>query len=289
LAVSLKKSVITIVGLGLMGGSLGKTLVRGKICREVRALVRRDSAAHEAVRSGVVHLAGSDGQSIIDGADIVIFAVPVRTIESQVKEFEKFYRKGAVITDMGSVKAGIVKSMESLRDDVIPVGGHPMCGKEKAGLENADPELFKNKVWALTPCARTTSEAMDLLSDLITAVGARLLIIDPEDHDRAVACISHLPYLMASTLVAVTERSAPECPAVWELASTGFKDTSRVAAGDLNMMLDILVENKTNLLELIDRACDQFGILRELILSNDEESLRGYLEKIKLRRSGMFL
>jgi len=151
----LSESIVTIVGMGLMGGSLGKALVRGGACREVRALVRRDQAAAQAVAVRAAHRAGTDPEHMLESADVAVLAAPVRTIERQVTELNRFMKPGAVVTDMGSVKTGIVKVMDTLPDHLHAVGGHPMCGKEESGLAAADPDLFQDRVWILTPSKKT--------------------------------------------------------------------------------------------------------------------------------------
>lgn len=284
----LSEAVVAIVGLGLMGGSLGKALVRTGAAKQVRALGRRADISRHAKAYGAAHLSGTDPEAILGDADLVVFATPVRTIEQQIRELSPFLKDGAVVTDMGSVKGPIVEAMEQLPSRINAVGGHPMCGKEVSGLEVSDGGLFEGKTWVVVPIRNTNSKAMTLATQLVRAAGARMVLMSPDDHDESVASASHLPYLLASTLVSVAEVMGRNQPGVWELASSGFRDTSRVAGGDLTMILDILSANRTNIVRALGRAQQHMAELEELIANQDEEGLRRVLSLARERRIGMF-
>ncbi len=274
--------------MGLMGGSLGKALVRGAECKEVRALVRREQAADQAVGVGAAHRAGIDPEGLLGSADLVVLASPVRTIERQVAELHRFMKPGAVMTDVGSVKTGIVKVMDALPDHLHAIGGHPMCGKERSGLAAADPDLFRDRVWVLTPSKKTNGEALRQVEAVIEFVGARKVILDARSHDIAVSCISHLPYLLAATLVGVAEDSAKHRPELWKLAAGGFRDASRVAASDLTMMIDILAANRHNTVRMLKRASRRIERMIQLMNQKNEDDLRNMLSKARERRMSMF-
>jgi prephenate dehydrogenase len=286
--VILKESVVTIVGMGLMGGSLGMALCNAGACKEVRALVRRDETARDAVALRAARIAVQQPEEALPGANLVVVATPVRTIERQMSELAKFMGNGAVITDMGSVKSNIVEAMKRLPNGVHAVGGHPMCGKEISGITAAEPKLFQNKVWVITPLPEGDPAAVGLVIEMVQAVGARPVIMSADEHDATTACISHLPYLLASTLVGVAEETAADNSAVWDLASSGFRDTSRVAAGDLTMMMDILCANSENVLAMLDRAGRKLDKFRDLLLRRDEEELKKELSRVRERRTAMF-
>jgi len=284
----LPEATVAIVGAGLMGGSLGKALVSARSCKRVVGLVRRPEAAREAVQLQAADAADTDPGAVLGEADLVVLAAPVRTIEEQVLTLHPYLKPGAVLTDMGSVKRGVVQAMAELPPHVHPVGGHPMCGKETPGIRAADPLLFKDKVWVLTPLERSYPEAVTACMQLIAAVGARPIVMDAAEHDATVACISHLPYLLASSLVGVAEAVASEKPRVWDLASSGFRDTSRVAAGDLTMMMDILRSNDDNVVEMLKRAKRQIDRFIGLLEYRDDDRLRNVLAAIRERRAPMF-
>ena len=284
----LSDATITIVGLGLMGGSLGKALVNGGACRQVRGLVRRQAAAQLAVAAGAVHLAGTDPQRLLGEADLVVFATPVRTIEQQIATLHPFMKTGAIITDMGSVKRNIMQAMEQLPPHIGAVGGHPMCGKETPVFK----PLIRTCSGARHGCSydanQTDPEALELIEEMVTVVGAQPLLMSADDHDLIAACVSHLPYLLAATLVAVAEETALEKPDVWNLASSGFRDTSRVAGGDLTMMMDILAANEDSVIQMLETAQRIIEAFTRSMVDNDEAGLREALSHVHDRRASMF-
>jgi len=284
----LADAIVTIVGMGLMGGSLGKALVKGRACKEVRALTRRSSSAEEIVKAKAADKAGTNPEKLLSDADLIVFAAPVRTIQRQIGTLHAFMKPGAVVTEMGSTKGGIVEALDRLPAKISAVGGHPMCGKEISGLAAADPDLFRKKVWAITPSAKSTASALRLVEEMVLAVGAIPMSMTAERHDRAVACISHLAYLMAGVLVAVAEETSDELPEVWELAAGGFRDTTRVAAGNLAMMMDILATNRENVLEMLGKARRQMALVSRLLEEEDENGLMEMLTPLRRRRMGMF-
>jgi prephenate dehydrogenase len=271
-----------------MGGSLGMALAKTGACKEVRALVRREEAAREAMALGAANVAGKHPAEMLKGANLVVVGTPVRTIERQISQLAEFMDMGATITDMGSVKSTIVEAMKKLPNSVHAIGGHPMCGKEISGIQAADECLFENKVWVITPPPGSDPMAVELVIEMVHAVGARPVVMSAEEHDVITACISHLPYLLASTLVGVAEETSEEEVAVWELASSGFRDTSRVAAGDLTMMMDILCANRENVLLMLDRAGRKLNEFKDLLLRRDEEELKRELARVRARRAAMF-
>jgi prephenate dehydrogenase len=286
--VPLASSIVTIVGMGLMGGSLGMALVKNNACKEVRALVRRNDAIENILARDAAHIAGTDEQQLLENTDLLVLATPVLTIEAQVSELHRFLKTGAIITDMGSVKKGIVEAMDDLPPYLNAVGGHPMCGKETSGITSADPMLFRERVWVLTPSRRTDPKALSLVEAMIELTGARRMIMDAESHDAAVSCISHLPYILAMTLMEVAENAAVDRPEIWELAASGFRDTSRLAGSDLTMMIDILASNRTNVVRMMNLASTRLNKMIELISDGKDEPLLDVLSKIRDRRMGMF-
>jgi prephenate dehydrogenase len=285
---NLKNSRIAIVGLGLMGGSLGLALIKNQVCREVVGLVRRQEAITEALELGVVHAATLDPAEALQFADLVVFSTPIRTIMWQIDEYSAYYKSGAIITDMGSTKQEIVRVMARLPDDVHPVGSHPMCGKERAGMSAAEAGLYRDAPWIVTPLSRSNPEAAETVQQMARSIGAQPLILTPHRHDKLVATISHLPYTLAASLVLAAQTIAADDPAVWDVAASGFRDTSRVAASDVTMMLDILLTNQgavTQLIALARQQLDQFALA---IADGDEAGLRELMEQAARQRRVMY-
>ena len=270
----LKDCSVAVVGLGLMGASLCLDLKSSQLCREVRGVARRTQTVLDAFFAHAVDLATNDLQTGILGADIVILATPVRTIVSTLEEIGPRLWLGALVMDMGSTKSDICAAMQRLPAGVQPVGGHPMCGKETAGFEAAECGLYRNATWVLSPLPRTSPEALALAAELAQAVGARPVVLESARHDRLVASISHLPFLLASALTAAVADVGADDPTVWELAAGGFRDTSRVAASDTQMFLDILLTNRAAVLEQVDGLAQHLGALRAMLEADDEAGLR---------------
>jgi prephenate dehydrogenase len=288
-SIDIRQSTICIVGLGLMGASLALAL-RGHLAR-ITGVARREETARDAVARGIVDTAGTDFDRGVAEADVVVLAAPVRTILRQLRERvgerAHAFKPGAVITDLGSTKGEIVRAMDQLPAGVFAIGSHPMCGKEVAGLDAADADLYRGKRWILTRTARSDEASINQVKSLAEAAGAITLELDPQRHDRLVAITSHLPYALAAALVSTADAAGLNDPAVWQIAASGFRDTSRVASSDVTMMLDILLTNReavTNSVRDFQFTLDQFTALLE---RQDEEGLRAYLTAaVAARRNG---
>ncbi|NOX63894.1 MAG: prephenate dehydrogenase [Chloroflexi bacterium] len=269
---------VAIVGLGLMGASLGYDL-RGH-CRRVTGVVRREEAIEEALTAGCVDDATTDAEAAIAEADLVILATPARVILRQIAQWGPLLRPGAVLMDLGSTKEQICRAMSRLPEHVQAIGGHPMCGKEQAGLAAAEPGLYRDCTFVLCPLPRTNESTRTLALELVQHIQARPLWLDPSEHDRLVAAISHLPYLAACSQVAHAMRVADDDPRVWDVAASGFRDSTRVAASSVDMLMDILLTNKKAVLASLDDYQEQLERLRQRLERDDEAGLRASLNEI---------
>lgn len=271
-----------------MGGSLAMALKERNLCREVVALVRRSEAVQEAEQAGVVDYATTHPAEVLREADVIVFSTPVRVIVRQLQTFASHFKSDVVITDMGSTKQEIVHAMATLPKSVHPVGSHPMCGKEQAGLRAADPMLFAGAPWILTPLARTPPGATRLVRNLAEAIGARTQFLTADQHDKLVAAISHLPYTVAVALVLSAQDVAEDDPGVWNVAASGFRDTSRVAASDVAMMVDILLTNRQAVGQMINTAQTHLDRFAQALHSRDEKTLRLLMEQAAKQRRSLF-
>ncbi len=279
--VCLKDARVVIVGLGLMGGSLAGALRERGACREVLAVTRREETVREAMRRGFIHWGTCDLAEGVGQTDLIVLATPVRTILELIPQVGTLAPAGCVLMDVGSTKARIVEAMEALPSHLQAIGGHPMCGKEASGIEAAEADLYQGATFVLTPLQRTSPEALTLAQELVEAVGARSLVMNAERHDRLVAAVSHLPYLLSVGLVDTAEEVAAEDDLVWELAASGFRDTSRLAASDVTMMLDILLTNSQAVGEMLSRFVRQLDTIAHLLKTDDEEGLRSLMEQVR--------
>jgi prephenate dehydrogenase len=262
---------VAIIGLGLMGGSLALAL-RGQV-REVRA-ADPDPAIHElARRMELVEQISDDPAEALPGADIVILAAPVQAILELIAQLPRLHPGSPVVLDLGSTKRHICQVMGSLPDRFDPVGGHPMCGKETAGLRGADASIFKGATFALSALERTTARGKQVAEQIAHLVGAIPLWIDPETHDRQVAATSHLPYLLANALALATPREAAQ------LVGPGFRSTARLAASFTPMMLDVLASNRENILQALGRFRSELDIIENILAQNDHEAFGKILSR----------
>ena len=294
--VSLKDAQVAIVGLGLMGGSLAGALKKRGSCREVWGVARREKTIEEATRRGFIHVGTCDLAEGAEQADLIVLATPVRTILELIPQVASLAPAGCLLMDLGSTKARIVEAMETLPPHIQAIGGHPMCGKEASGIEAAEADFYEGATFVLTPLRRSSgqalrrssSEALILAQELVEAVGAQPLLMDAERHDRLVAAVSHLPYLLSVGLVATSDEVAAEDELVWELVASGFRDTSRLAASDVTMMLDILLTNRQATGEALSRFANQLNAIAHLLETDDEEGLRSLMEQVRKSREGKF-
>ena len=275
-----------IVGLGLMGGSLALALRRAGWASRITAVARRPETLAAAYAAGAIDDGATDLASAgLGEADAIVLATPVRTLLRQLPEVGRLARPGAVILDLGSTKAAVCAAMERLPEGVHPIGGHPMCGKETGGFAAAEADLFEGTTFVLCPLPRTPAAALATATSLAEAVGARVQLLDPAEHDRAVAAISHLPYLAAAGLVDAV--AAGDDPLALSLAASGFRDTTRVAASDVDMMLDILLTNRAAVLEWLSAYTGQLAALEALLRDGDEAGLRAHLSHAQQTRRSM--
>jgi prephenate dehydrogenase len=277
---------ITVVGLGLMGGSLAGAL-RGQ-CQSVVGVARREETIEAALAQNLVDWGTTDLADGVREADVVILATPVRIIIQQLAEVGPLLPDGCLLMDLGSTKAQIAAEMAQLPDHVQPLGGHPMCGKEKSGIEVADPALYHGCTFILSPLRRTSEAALASGLALAEAVGAHPLVLEPERQDALVATVSHLPYLLACALVATADATTSPDPAAWEIVAGGYRDTSRVAGSDVTMMLDILMTNQEKVLNAVNVYQAQLHNLAQLVKAGDEENLRQVLSFIREERIRMY-
>jgi prephenate dehydrogenase len=232
-----------LVGVGLIGGSLGMALRRRRLAREVIGVVRADAAVEAARARGAIDRGTTDAAAGVRGADLVVLAVPPDQVVPVARRVIPHLRPDALLTDVASVKAEIVRGVEA----ALPagrgapfVGGHPMAGNEGQGLAAAAPDLFGGAVYLLTPTAATPPEAVRRLAELVRGLDAVPVEMDPEEHDRRVALVSHLPYLVAAALMGATGDAAPS-------AGPAFLGATRVAGSPVPLWAQICRLNRTQI------------------------------------------
>jgi prephenate dehydrogenase len=274
---------LTIVGVGLIGGSIGLAAKRRGVVRRVRGLGRQQTSLDRALQAGAIDEAHLDPATALAGADLVVFCTPVDQIAEQALRFAPLCPPGALLTDAGSTKATIVEGIESKLPATGPrfVGSHPLAGSEKRGPEFADAELFQGRWTVVTPTQRTPPDAVAQVIDFWTALGSRVKTMTPADHDRALALTSHLPHLVAAAL-------AGALPPPWhELTASGFRDTTRIAAGDPGLWSAIFAHNRAPLMDALGCFENQLRELRQAVERNDEAAVRRLLAHAKEVRDAL--
>ena len=272
----LARTRVAIIGLGLMGGSLALALQDR--CAALLGVDPDPETRELALERGIVEQISPDPHQVLPQADLVVLAAPVNAILQLLADLPDLHPSAAVVLDLGSTKAHIVDAMQRLPTRFDPLGGHPMCGKEKGGLRQADAALFQGAAFALTPLERTSSHAQSLAAELVAAVGSRAVWVDPVTHDRWTARTSHFPYLAASLLAGITPAEAAP------LAGPGFRSTTRVAATSPAVMLDILMTNQDELLAALAEFRLGLDQLERHLAQADRAELLQMLERGRMNR-----
>jgi len=269
---------ICIVGLGLMGGSLALAL-RG-YCSRIIGVDPDIATLALACEKDVVDFATDHLAEALPQSDLVVLAAPVRANLALLEKIPQIHPDPLAILDLSSTKSAIVAAMNQLPEGFAALGGHPMCGKEKAGLAHADAKLFWDSTFALTETERTTPALRELADKMIDIISAQALWIDADTHDRWTAATSHLPYLVSAALAASTPKE------VEPLVGPGFQSTSRLAASDITMMLDILTTNQDQVLAALARYRAILDEIGEALQENPED-LRSQLEHARQNRKSI--
>jgi prephenate dehydrogenase len=267
----LQNSRIAIVGLGLMGGSLALAL-KGK-CAALYGIDPDHATIELAIANRIVDEAAHDPAGILSKADLVILAVPVSEITGFIQKLSSFIRTPCIVFDLGSTKRDILNEMATLPENFEPIGGHPICGKEKLGLENADANLYREAPFVVSSLKRTTLRAKSVVQQIISSIGAKSIEMTAEEHDRILAATSHLPFLISSALT----RSTPCDYAA--LLGPGFRSTSRLAGTPSHMMLGILKSNRDNVVSAVQRFRHSLDEIEIALRSENDSELASLLDQ----------
>jgi len=258
-----------------MGGSLALG-VRGK-CAAIYGIDSHQATLDLALSQHIVDSVDSDPAKLMPEADLVILAAPVPAILTLLEQLPTFSPNRCIVMDLGSSKRLIVEAMSRLPERLDPIGGHPICGKEKLSLINAERTLYYAAPFLLTPLERTTPRALSAARQIIEAVGAKATILDAAEHDRILASTSHLPFLLSSTLALATPTDFAQ------LVGTGFKSTSRLAGTSSSMMLGVLQSNRENVLNALHEFQNRLAEIESAISSNNFTQLELLLDEAQMK------
>ncbi len=273
---------LTIVGVGLIGGSIGLAAKRQRLAERIVGVGRRPEPLQFAQEHGILdaftlHLAEG-----VRDADLVVFCSPVQFIVDQALAAAPHCPEGCLLTDAGSTKAAIVESLEEhLPSGVSFVGSHPLAGSEKQGPEHALANLFDDRLTVVTQTPRTDRAALDKTTAFWQALGSRVRIMDPREHDRALATTSHLPHLVAASLASMLPTG------LHALTASGFRDATRIAAGDPALWTGIFASNRSAVLDSLQYLEDQLAKFRLALQTNDQQRLSDLLDQAKRVRDAL--
>jgi prephenate dehydrogenase len=274
---------VAIIGTGLIGSSLGLGLKKLAAIEHVVGIDKNQHHLQEALDIGAVDEI-ADLESGVKGADLVVLAVPVGIITRLAERIVPYLDSGTIITDVGSTKRNVVAELEEVLADYKYVGGHPMTGSEVAGPSGAEKHLFENAIYVLTKTDETDKAALDELTGLVTKLGAQVLNLTPEEHDQIVSVTSHLPHVVAVNLMRVITEYSTQSDLITSLIAGGFRDTTRIAAGEPIMWKDIFLNNKDQVLEAIEVFQDNLADFKSLITEEQAEELKSRLAEVKTAR-----
>ena len=280
---------VAIVGVGLLGGSLGLVLKQQGLAKTVMGIGRSQTNLELAVKLGAIDAWASDAKAVVAESDCVVLATPVETYLNHVKQWGDCLRPGTIVSDVGSVKGALVLDVEAqLPASVHFVGAHPIAGKEKSGVAHAEAKLFNGARCIVTPTPRTQPEALNKVCALWEAAGSIVLSMDPHDHDWVLGAVSHLPHVAAfslmHTLDSLQQHGTPDSLDLLSFSGGGLRDTTRIAASSPEMWRDICLANRDSLLQMIDRYIGHLQAFRKVLDERDAPRLQQLLEESKVLR-----
>jgi prephenate dehydrogenase len=277
--------LVTIIGLGLIGGSIGLALRQGKKpAWEIVGYSRRQETVANALSSGAIERGEADLKDAVKQADFVIIATPVLTVREIFSEIAPHLPSGCIITDTASTKVQVMKWAEEIMPPAVDfIGGHPMAGKETYGIQAAESKLFRGCTYCLTPSEKASPKSMDTVKGMVKKLEAIPLLIDAQEHDKLVAGISHLPMLLSAALVSLTTKNH-----TWskmsELAASGYYDLTRLASGNPEVNSHICLSNKEAIVNWMDKFTQELERYRQLVAGGDKRLEQALTEANKARQ-----
>ncbi len=279
----MKLKKVVIIGMGIIGGSIGKALLEKGIADEVAGVCRRQSSLDRAIKMDVLTTGYVNNYpEATAGADMIFIATPVPVIKDVLRDLAEVLDGGVIVADVGSAKKEIVELAEGFGDRFSFVGGHPLAGSEKSGVEHAKGDLFHGSLCVLTRGRSTIEEDLLKVKELWNDMGAETEVLSPEEHDEIIAFTSHLPHAVAYSLAGV-QREEYE-----KFMATGFEDTSRIASADPVLWRGIFMSNRGGVLRAIERFREVLSGIEDAIRRKDGKGLEEKLRRCKEARDGIF-
>ena len=268
---------ITIIGIGLIGSSLARVIMKKGLAGKLCACDKNKEYLAEARELGIVDEISEDLGKAVENADLVVYATPVGAYGEITRQIVPHLKKGVILTDVGSIKKYSIREIEENlpeNADVVVVPGHPVAGTEKSGPANGFDTLFEGRWYIVTPSFRSTEEAVEKVSELWAAARMKVDKMTPEHHDKVMAAVSHLPHLIAYSIVGtVSDLEGYEKQEIIKYSASGFRDFTRIAGSDPTMWRDMFLNNKETILELIQRFVEDLIALERNIRWNEGDKL----------------
>lgn len=275
---------IGIIGLGLIGGSLAKALKFRCNLSNIVAYNRNEDVLKTAFADGVIDQYTTKINNVFQGCDIVFICTPVNTIFEFVKELLPYISKNCIVSDVGSTKSNIYQQIATLKNSVSYIGGHPMTGSERFRYSASKEHLFENAYYIVTPGEHATKHQIELYSNLLKNIGAIPVVMSPQKHDFVVASISHVPHIIASALVNTVQRLDTSEKYMHLLAAGGFKDITRIASSSPEMWEGICLENKEEILTVLESLESVISSVKENIKDSKKEEIHSYFDTARIYR-----
>lgn len=275
---------VGIIGLGLIGGSLAKAFRARTDVKKIVAMNRNEDVLIIAKQEGVIDEYTTSIDNTFEGCDIIFICTPVDKICWYAEKLVPFIDKNCVITDVGSTKETIYNDIEKLKDNFLFIGGHPMTGSEKFRYQASKEHLFENAYYILTPANNVPEKKVIELKETVEKMGAISVIISPKKHDHIVAAISHVPHVVASSLVNMVKKLDSDDGYMHTLAAGGFKDITRIASSSPEMWQSICIENKTEILSVLDSLQTILNDFKIQLLSDKNDGIYDYFDSARIYR-----
>ena len=270
---------VTIIGVGLMGGSLGKAIKKQGLAKEVVGLSQKQTTLSTAVKMQAIDHGCHDIRKAVHNADLVVLATPVSIITGTLSMIGPYLKRGCIVTDVGSSKVSIVRTAQQfLPNHVSFVGSHPLTGSEKKGVQFADEKLFEGALCIMTPTDQVNRSVTHRIKTLWARLGCRIKFLSPEEHDRIMAYISHLPHVLSFALMNIIPAE------LLEYTAQGLKDTTRIASSSPQMWSDICQGNADNIVNVLDELVKDLAGIRRAIVTNETKILLDEFQKAKDKR-----
>ncbi len=281
---------MAIIGVGLIGGSLGLVARRKRLVRSVIGYGKRRGELQRAIAAGAIDRYFLSIQKTVSDADLVVLATPVGMFEKICRSMAPYLKEGTIVTDVGSVKGGWVEKIETLLPPHVAfVGGHPIAGREKSGIESSAIELFEGHRCILTPTARTSRPALKKMRAFWEAVGATIYEMDPVEHDRVMAAVSHLPHAAAYALMETLCHPDIAHDNPVRFSAGGLRDFTRIAASSPEMWRDIFLANGGNMIKVINRYIQTLEAMKKKIAAQDGAGLTTLFSRANVIRQKAIL